>query len=98
MTWLYKTWLRVLALAVASTLAVIALVSLAAAPLWPVIGVTFAAAALVWKGAIAPRITRADCLTCGADLRGLPTGEYGLICKQCGSLNEPIRSDSHGQI
>ena len=90
MTWLHKTWLRVLALMVAACLTVFALISLAAAPAWPVIGVTVAAMALVWKSSIAPRIVKPSCLHCGASLKGQPTGEYGAICRDCGGLNHPM--------
>jgi len=89
-TWLHKTWLRVLALLLGAALTVFALVSLAAAPAWPVIGVTVAAMALVWKSSIAPRIVAPACLSCGASLKGLPGGAYGMICRECGGLNEPF--------
>lgn len=94
MTWLHKTWLRLLALMVAACLTVFALVSLAAAPAWPVIGVTMAAMALVWKSSIGPRIVTPACLHCGASLKGQPTGEYGAICRDCGGLNHPF-ADQH---
>ncbi|MBS0198216.1 MAG: hypothetical protein JSR77_15795 [Planctomycetes bacterium] len=94
MTWLYKTWLRILALLLGATLTVIALVSLAAAPVWPVLGVTMAAVALVWKGAIAPRITHASCLQCGESVKGLPHGQYGVICGNCGAINEQLADES----
>lgn len=94
MTWLHKTWLRLLALAVAACLTIFALVSLAAAPAWPVIGVTVAAMALVWKSSIGPRIVRPACLHCGASIKGQPTGEYGAMCRECGGLNHPIGDQS----
>jgi hypothetical protein len=88
MTWLHKTWLKTLALAVAVAITVFGLVSLAAAPVWPVVGVAVAALALVWNG-MTSRLSQPTCLHCGENLNDQPAGLYGIICPGCGGLNEP---------
>lgn len=88
MTWLHKTWLKTLALAVAAAITVFGLISIAAAPAWPVVVGAVAALALVWNG-MTSRLAQPTCLTCGKDLANQPAGLYGVICPDCGGLNEP---------
>ena len=89
MKWLHKTWLRSLALLLAVAITVFTLVSLAAAPLWPVMGFAVATAALVWNG-MASRLDAPTCLHCGSGIGTEPGSQYGIICPKCGGLNEPI--------
>ncbi len=81
--------LRVFAVLVATTLAVIGAVSWAALPLWPVVGVAVATIALVFNG-ITSRLNEPVCWTCGEDLSRLQAGEYGSICPGCGALNSTL--------
>lgn len=85
MTWLHRIRLRVLGLLVAVGLAVLAAVSWASLPVWPVVGVAFAAVALVVNN-MTTRLNQPTCWGCGADLSGHQAGEYGRICPSCGSV------------
>jgi hypothetical protein len=82
-------WLRTLALVVGVSLTVFTLVSFAAAPVWPVVGVAVATVAIIWNG-MSSRLDSPTCLTCGHDLRQEPGSQYGIICPGCGGLNEPV--------
>lgn len=85
MTFLHKIRLRMLAILVAVILTAIGAISLAAAPVWPVIGVAFATVALVFN-TMTSRLAGAVCYGCGKDVSKLPSGEYGVICPQCGTV------------
>lgn len=87
MTWMHKIRLRVLALLVCVILGVIGVVSWAAVPVWPVIGVAFATVALV-VNTVASRLSHPVCWGCGQDIAQIPSGEYGVICPHCGTLTE----------
>ena len=87
MTWMHKIRLRVLALLVCVVLAVIGIVSWAALPVWPVVGVAFATVAIVVNG-MTSRLSQAVCWGCGEDISKIPSGEYGVICPHCGTLTE----------
>lgn len=83
---LHRIRLRVFAVLVAATLAVVGAVSWAALPLWPVLGVAFATIAFAVNG-MTSRLDQPVCWTCGADVSKQTPGEYGVICPECGSLN-----------
>jgi len=87
-TLMQRIRLRVFALLVATTLAVIGAVSWAALPLWPVIGVAVATVAFVVNG-MTSKLAQPVCWTCGEDLSRQQAGEYGVMCPGCGSLNTP---------
>jgi tRNA(Ile2) C34 agmatinyltransferase TiaS len=87
--WLHTVRLRALAIVVAATLAVIGLASVAATPLWPVLGVAVAAVALV-VNKMAMRLSDPTCLGCGTSLRGQPHGEHGVSCPKCGSVSDVL--------
>ncbi len=89
LSWLHKTWLRVLALTFGVVLTAFTLVSLAAAPVWPVVGVAVAAAALMWNG-VTSRLDTPTCLGCGHKLTDQTGSQYGIECRECGLLNEPV--------
>ncbi len=88
-SWMHRLRLRVLAVLAATTLTAIAVVSWAALPLWPVIGVAVAAAALV-VNTVASRLSHPVCWGCGADLSLQKPGEYGLACPRCGSISDML--------
>ena len=53
------------------------------------VGVAVATVAFFWNG-LTSRLDKPVCLHCGHEInRDLGT-QYGVICTQCGSLNEPI--------
>jgi|GEM_PF-1399353 len=85
---MHRIRLRVLAVLVGLALAGIGAVSFAAVPIWTVVGVAVAAAAVA-VNTMASRIGQETCLACGADLSNEPIGAYGVICPECGSLTEP---------
>lgn len=83
---LQRIRLRVLALLVGTTLAVIGLVSFAAWPVWPVVGVAVATVAIA-VNTMAHRLSQPVCYSCGKELTKRDPGEHGVVCEQCGSLN-----------
>lgn len=85
MTWFHKIRLRVLAFALGLLLAGLAAISLTSLPALPIVGVVIATVAFVVNGATA-RLNSPTCLGCGADLTGEPAGQYGIICKSCGTV------------
>jgi len=88
MTFMHKIRLRVLALLVCVIIAVIGVVSWAALPVWPVVGVAFATVALVFN-TMTSRLSNSVCWGCGTDISRSAPGEYGVICPKCGALTEP---------
>ena len=91
MSWVHRLRLRALALVVAAALVVIGVVSAAAVPVWPAIGVAVAAVALV-VNRIGARLDHPTCLSCGADVSKEPRGQYGVICPNCGGLSDQHRA------
>lgn len=87
MSWMHKIRLRVLALLVATALAAIGAVSLAALPVWPVVGVAVATAAFVFNS-MTSKLSHPVCWGCGGDIAKIPSGEYGVICPKCGSITQ----------
>jgi hypothetical protein len=85
MTWMHKLRLRVLGMALALTLAAIGAVSLAALPVWPVVGVTVAAAALA-VNRITSRLSHPTCWGCGESIKNQPESPYGVQCPSCGTI------------
>lgn len=87
--WIHRMWLRILALVLAAGLTAFGLISISAAPLWPVVGVAVATVALFWNS-MTSRLDKPLCLNCGDELNQTVGTQYGIICKSCGCLNEPI--------
>lgn len=79
--------LRALAVLVGIGLGAFAIVSFAAAPIWPVIGVAVATAVVALNG-ITARLSTPTCWGCGHDLSGVAVGEHGATCPSCGSVSE----------
>lgn len=92
MTLVERIRLRALAWLVALGLAAIGAVMFAATPVWPVVGVTIAAAAFVVRAA-SGKIGEAACRGCGKDLQGHASGAYGIACPDCGTLNQVLPPD-----
>ena len=87
MTWVHKIRLRMLAILVGVLLTAIGVISFAAAPVWPVIGVAFATVALVFN-TMTSRLSAPVCWGCGKDIAKQPSGEYGVVCPGCGTLTQ----------
>ncbi len=87
MAWMHKLRLRVLAVLVGAGLCVLALVSWAALPVWPVIGVALATAAMV-VNTMTHKLAQPACMSCGKNLTGEPIGLYGIICPDCGAITQ----------
>jgi hypothetical protein len=81
----------VLALLVGVALCVIGIVSFAAVPLWPLLGVAFATVALC-VNTMTSRLNSPVCWGCGEDVASQPSGEYGVICPSCGSITSKPES------
>jgi predicted RNA-binding Zn-ribbon protein involved in translation (DUF1610 family) len=91
MTWMHKVRLRVLALLVATTVAAVGLVSFAALPVWPVVGVAVATIALV-VNTMTAKMNQPVCWGCGKSIANQPSGGYGVICPDCGALSQISRT------
>ena len=92
MSWMHRVRLRVLALIVGVVFTAIGVISFAAMPVWPVIGVAVAAVAVAFSSVTA-RLTHTVCWGCGKDITSQPLGEYGAACPHCGAVNQPLASD-----
>lgn len=73
MTWMHRLRLKVLAIALGVALTAIALISLTTIPAWPIVGVAFAAAAVV-VNQMSSRLSGTICHGCGTDIAGVPGG------------------------
>ncbi len=86
MPWLRKLRLRVFAVLVGLTLAAIGIAGLASLPALPVVGVTITLATVL-VNKMTSKLAVLTCAGCGADLTGTPTGAYGAMCSNCGTIN-----------
>lgn len=94
-----RGWFRVVrrraaAWTIAIAAVAVATISVAGLPAWPVIGVAVLAVATTLN-TIASRLQadRLFCLGCGEDLTGRPAGTYGVVCGNCGAINQPYITD-----
>jgi hypothetical protein len=87
MTWVHKIRLRMLAILVGVVLTAIGVISFAAAPVWPVLGVAFATVAVVLN-TMTSKLAAPVCWGCGQDISKQPSGEYGVMCPTCGTLSQ----------
>jgi hypothetical protein len=92
MPWLRKIRLRAFAMLVGAALTALALASLLSVPAWPILGVAFAAVAVVVHS-MASKLSQPVCLNCATHLAGQPSGERGVICPSCGTLNDRLAID-----
>jgi len=84
-TLMQRIRLRVMAVLVGTVLAAVATVSLTSIPAWPIVGVAVATVALA-ANKISARLRSPVCWGCGKDLGGRKSGEYGIICPDCGTM------------
>ena len=88
MTWLHRLRLRVFGVLVGGVLAVVGAVSVASLPVLPVVGVTLITVAAVVNG-MTSRLAEPMCHSCGAEIApDASAGVYGVICENCGAINE----------
>ncbi|MBK7404150.1 MAG: hypothetical protein IPJ41_05840 [Phycisphaerales bacterium] len=88
MIWMSRIRLRVFAFVVGIAFTAIGLLSLTALPALPVVGVAFAAAAVA-VNSMTSRLKHSICHGCGRPLGDTPSSQYGVVCRQCGSLTLP---------
>ncbi|MFK7758503.1 MAG: hypothetical protein AB8C13_01000 [Phycisphaerales bacterium] len=98
MFWLQKLRLRVFALLVGLTIAVITVVGMLSVPVLPAIGVALVAA-VTMVNSMTTKLSAITCSGCGNDLTQIPAYTYGIICPNCGSTTQPFNpSDSPPQF
>ncbi len=91
MNWFAKIRLRVFAILLGGFLAAFALINIWAWPVLPVVGAAFLTVAAV-VNTVTSRLSNPVCWACGVDLSEIPTGEYGAVCPDCGSVNQQIHN------
>ncbi|QOJ01572.1 MAG: hypothetical protein HRU70_14225 [Phycisphaeraceae bacterium] len=87
--WFERVRLRAALWVVGVACAAVAMISLTAVPVWPVVGVAFAVVAVAVNkvaGRLQPDQLR--CYGCGKDLSGQVAGAYGVVCDACGKINQ----------
>ena len=87
MIWMSRIRLRVLAFTLGLAFTAIGLISLAAWPALPVLGVAFAAAAVA-VNQMTSKLKVPVCHGCGRPLGDAPSGQYGVVCRGWGSLTQ----------
>ncbi|MBL4810378.1 MAG: hypothetical protein JKY43_10035 [Phycisphaerales bacterium] len=90
MCWLQKLRLRVFAVLVALTFAVIGVVGLLSVPVLPAIGVALVAAYSM-VNTMTTKLSAITCVGCGGDLSKSPSSTYGTVCKDCGTTTQPYQ-------
>lgn len=88
MTWVSQLRLRVVVFVIGIPLAAFGAISLG--PAWlavPLLGVAVAAVTMT-VSRLTERLDAQTCWTCGHDLAGEPPHEHGIVCPDCGSLNQ----------
>lgn len=94
MNWFHKIRLRVLAVVLAGIFAVIGVVTWAALPVVPVVGVALITVAAV-VNQMTSKLAHPICYECGADLKAQRPGVYGVVCPGCGAVNEAVPGMEH---
>ena len=87
MNWLHKLRLRAFAVLVASLVGALAVVGWLSVPVLPALGVALVTAAAV-VNQMASRLALPTCAGCGIDLTQAPAGTHGVICPDCGTINQ----------
>lgn len=60
-----------------------------ALPALPVLGVAFAAAAVL-VNQMAHRLAQPTCYGCGKDIARIAAGAYGVVCPECGAITQVL--------
>lgn len=92
MFWLQKLRLKVFALLVALTIAVITVVGMLSVPVLPAIGVALVAA-VTMVNSMTTKLSAITCSGCGKDLSQAPANTYGIICPNCGTTTLPFQHE-----
>jgi predicted RNA-binding Zn-ribbon protein involved in translation (DUF1610 family) len=86
---MHRLRLRALAVVLGLVLGALAVVGWMSVPVLPALGVALVtAAALVHT--MSSRLSLPTCAGCGKDLTGNSPGAYGVICPDCGTINQHI--------
>ncbi|MCK6476948.1 MAG: hypothetical protein L6Q35_08970 [Phycisphaerales bacterium] len=85
--WIHRIRLKALAWLVAIILAAVGAISFFAIPAIPALSVAVAVIAVALNQ-IGHRLTQPTCYGCGGDLSGRPPGQYGVVCSECGTINQ----------
>jgi len=93
MCWLQKLRLRVFAVLVALTFAVIGVVGLLSVPVLPAIGVALVAAYSM-VNSMTTKLAAVTCSGCGNDLSISSSSTYGVTCNNCGTTTLPYNYSS----
>lgn len=86
--WRTKLKLRAWVFVIGVPLAVVGVISVS--PAWmtlPLVGVAVAAVT-VTVNKVGARLAQRTCWTCGADLHNEHPAEHGIVCPDCGALNQ----------
>ncbi len=95
MAYMHKLRLRAFGVLVGLGLTALGIVSMTAAPAWPVVVGAFAVAALV-VNKVAAQLSHTVCIGCGKEIDdAAPVGVYGVVCPNCGTVS--ASSDSGQQ-
>lgn len=89
MSWLHRIRLRVFAILAALAIGAFGLIAWAAWPVVPVIGFAVLTAAAI-VNQVTARMVVPTCSGCGADLSGHEAGTYGVVCPDCGAVNQNL--------
>jgi hypothetical protein len=84
-TFLHQIRRKVLWVVVGVGVTTLAILSWTALPALPIVGVAVATIALVINTMTA-RLRQPICHGCGVSIAGLPHGEHGVICPDCGHI------------
>ncbi len=88
LTWL--GWLRLRAAAVVVGVPLVLMGAISLGPGWltlPLVGVAVAAVTMT-VNKLGRHFERTTCWTCGTDLASEPAGVHGVVCPDCGALNQ----------
>ena len=88
-TWMHRLRLRTLAWVVGLIVAGFTVTAAFALPALPVLGVAFAAAAVL-VNQMAHRLAQPTCYGCGKDIGRIAAGAYGVVCPDCGVITQVL--------
>lgn len=88
-TWMHRLRLRTFAWVVGLIVAGFTVTAAFALPALPVLGVAFAAAAVL-VNQMAHRLAQPTCYGCGKDIARIAAGAYGVVCPDCGAITQVL--------
>jgi hypothetical protein len=87
--WIQRIRLKALAWVVAIAIVAVGAISVFAIPALPALGVAVAVVAVALNQ-IGHRLAQPTCYGCGADISGKAPGTYGVVCTECGTINQTL--------